>query len=278
MSTDITISEVTRLQHFLLDVWDWDQLHAIGHDLLIAHIVREPGDADLLDHSREADARLTEHLSTRYARATAEIDSTIAALPASELLEALLEQLHGQLLRLSDIEVSYREWYNRHSHPETHSFERTVNGVELTEQQVLEAERRHHARQREAWRCVADDLAFYLNKLANKVDRIRPTTSHVATDNHRQPQHRIRWKASTATYVHLAKELLLKGYLDMPALNGKEGDGNVTELFRRFGQCFIVKGRSGEELMPDELQRRFNGRPLAAAKAARLNLPEAEEM
>lgn len=277
MSTEKTISEITRLQHFLLDIWDWQQLQRIGHELIIAHIVREPGDADLLDHSRNAEAKLTEHLSQRYASAVSEIDRTIAELPASDLLEALLQQLQAHLVRLSNIEVSYREWYDRQTHPDITSFETAPSGQQRTEPQVLEAERKHHAEQREAWRCVADDLSFYLNKLASKLERIR-SASHAATDNHRQPQYRIRWKGSTATYVHLAKELLAKGYLDMPALNGKDGDGNVTELFRRLGQCFIVNGRSGEELHPDELQRRYNGRPLAAAKAARLNLPEADEM
>jgi hypothetical protein len=277
MSTDKTISEITRLQHFLFDVWDWQELHQIGRQLHVASMVHEPGDPDLFDHSRSADAQLTEHLSLRYARAANEIDRTIGFLPASDLLEALLEQLHAQLVRLSNIEVSYREWYDRTAHPDILDFERASDGSVRSEAQTRQAERDHHSLQREAWRCVADELSFFLTKLAAKVQRLR-NASLAQTDNHRQPTHRLHWRSSTAAYVHVAKELLLKGYVELPGLNGKEGDGNVTELFRRLSQAFVVHGRSGEELQPDELQRRFNGRPIATAKAARLDLPEAKDM
>lgn len=88
---------------------------------------------------------------------------------------------------------------------------------------------------------------------------------------------RLEWNCSTAVYVHIVKELLTKGYLILPGMNAKEGDGNITELFRRLSQSITVSGRGGE-LSPDELQRRFNGRALAQSKAERLTLPEAKDM
>ncbi len=93
-----------------------------------------------------------------------------------------------------------------------------------------------------------------------------------------QPLNRLEWNCSTAVYVHIVKELLNRGYLFLPGMNAKDNDGNITELFRRLSQSITVSGRDGTELSPDELQRRFNGRALAKAKADRLTLPEAEDM
>jgi hypothetical protein len=278
MNKDHTIAEITRLHHFLIDVWDWNTLHDIGYDLLTAHLVREPGDDVHRDWNRQADAQLTEHLASRYATAAAEIDRTIPLLPPSELLDALLEQLHAHLVKLSNIEVSFREWYDRNTHPDTDHFERDPAGRFIrSEAETREAERQHFTRQREAWRCVSDELAFYISKLAAKIDRVR-TADHSLTTPSSAPRQRIQWTPSTAAYVHLVKELLTKGYIHLPAQNGKDGEGNVTELFRRLAQAFHVTGRNDQEVTPEELQRRFNGRALANSKAAKLNLPEADEL
>ena len=89
---------------------------------------------------------------------------------------------------------------------------------------------------------------------------------------------RVKWDCSTAIYIHIVKELLSKRYITMPGMNGKSGEGNITELFRRLSFAFQITGKDGTELSPDELQRRFNGRPLADVKAARMNFPEADEI
>jgi hypothetical protein len=277
MEAATTISAITRLQHFLVDVWEWQQLHRIGLDLFTVQLIPSPGDTDHRDLSRSADVRLSTHLSACYATASAEIDKSVAALPHSDLLDAMLEQLHAQLVRLSNIEVSYKEWYDRTAHPDITDFERAPDGSERSEAQTRQAERDHHTLQRNAWRCVADELSFFLTKLAAKVERTR-SAMHTASST--TPAHgaRLQWTASTAAYVHLVKQLLAKGYLDIPTQNGKNGDGNITEVFRRLSHSIHLKGRNDSEIMPDELQRRFNGRPMAASKSARFDLPEAEEM
>lgn len=92
------------------------------------------------------------------------------------------------------------------------------------------------------------------------------------------PLHRIEWRASTAAFVHIVGELMRQGYIELPGMNAKGGDGNVTEMFRRLSQAIVVRGRGEKELSPEELQRRFQGRKLSDAKSARLSFPKVEEL
>lgn len=113
--------------------------------------------------------------------------------------------------------------------------------------------------------------------------RGRLKTLGIDPDDIKDPQStpkpdRIKWTCTTQAYIHIVKELVGKGYIELPGMNAKDGDGNVTEYLRRLSQAFIVNDRAGTELSKEELQRRWNGRRLSLAKANRLDFPEAKEL
>ena len=115
----------------------------------------------------------------------------------------------------------------------------------------------------------------HLTELQN---HIKGHSAHNAQDEP-QPLNRLEWTCSTEVYVHLVRELMQRGYITLPSMNGKLGEGNVTEVFRRLSQAFILSKRDGSELTAEALQRRYNGaKGLPDGKRAKLTLPEAEDV
>lgn len=270
MTNDELIAEVKALEIRLTDLWGWEDLGRIGHNLNMARDAMEPGNLDILADIRGLELQLETHLSTCYDLALGDIDRTLKALPPGPVLSAILERLQRSLRLIG--ERSFAEFLFRVEQPNPDHFD---NATGTRPQAEVERDYEQYVQfTRDAWSCIKPDLGDYLARVADYIG----AAAINELDTSPSVRNRIPWTCSTAVYVHIVKELLKRGYIAAPDMNGKEGEANITELFRRLSQAFIVTGKTGSELPPDELQRRFDGRPLAPAKALRLTFPEAKEV
>jgi hypothetical protein len=270
MTNDELTAEVKALEHRLTELWGWDELGRIGWNLNLARMDMEPGNDEIAEAIKGLELECETHLANCYSRALHELELTLKALPSGPVLNALLERLQGSLRLMA--EHSFRNYLEHVPQPEEHHFNNAIGT--RPQAQIEQAYEQHRLFTRDAWACIEKDLGDYLGRVTAYIA--------TATGNEQTPSptvpNRIPWTCSTAVYVHIVKELFHKGYIATPDMNGKEGEANITELFRRLSQAFIVTGKNGNELAPDELQRRFDGRQLAQAKAARLTFPEAKEV
>jgi hypothetical protein len=275
--------EITRtvegLHHYVIDVWDWDALQEIVKEYVGTVIDIDQGHRGELAAKRWITTKATDHLAAKYAVAIAEVDRVTDLLrkEPDTIGNALLDHVYSDLFTLRYASDCERQWSIRQVFDPSLGIQDDPTDEELEEyrnrppEPVWEEEFPDHDR---PWVFIAKHLAPFANKVAERIgERMRnldpaPTGPEL---------NRIEWRCSTAVYVHIVKELLKKGYIVMPGMNGKEGEGNITELFRRLSQAFILTNKKGD-ISTQELQRRYDGRALARSKAARLNFPEAKEI
>lgn len=273
MTNEQLVARFKELEHFVIDVWGWEELHRIGYKLNDLWLIQEPGYKEGIDYGRGLEVELETHLSVRYILAIEQIEKVVVEVGPSELAAAQFERLHTSVVRLLEEDAQFYLAYNAAPQPDVDALSLADDPTgALTQdriQQQIDSEKA-------AWRCVTKDVTFYLSKVADMLLR-RGFSTSLAPSDHGSLQ-RIKWTCTTQAYIHIAKELVGKGYLELPGMNAKDGDGNVTEFLRRLSQAFLVTGRDGKELDTAELQRRWNGRNLSGAKAARLDFPEAKEL
>ena len=276
MNSDELTTVVTDLEHYLFDVWKYDELFELGKLFQHLDIDKEPGDLKNREMMRQGQRDLTRSLSYSYELATLQVDEVLPGLPMGPVLDALLERLREHVMRLAQPNAGYFQWLERTWIPTTDE-DRTYSD-EFGE--IIPMGIPVYDDPREHWAYVDHSFQFYVTKVVERIDwyRQRKEVDREQTLAPAKNLNRTKWTCSTAVYVHIVKELLQKGYIAAPDMNGKVGEANITELFKRLSQSFIVTGRDGNELPPDELQRRFDGRKLADAKAARLTFPEAKEV
>lgn len=265
MNDEQLTAEVKALEQRLTELWGWGGLMRIGWNMNMLWLDHETGGM------HELDTELETLLATSYGSAIAEIDRVLPTLQQGPVLTALLERLQRRLRSIG--ERSFSCYLEREFDLVEGHFD---NATGTRPQAEVERDFELHQKlTREGWQCVERSLSEYLGKVSDHITAAIAGTTPVSTP----PLDRIRWTCTTQAYIHIVKELVGKGYIELPGMNAKDGDGNVTEFLRRLSQAFVVTGRkNGKELSPDELQRRWNGRPLETAKAARLSFPEAKEL
>jgi hypothetical protein len=93
-------------------------------------------------------------------------------------------------------------------------------------------------------------------------------------------EERLKWKVSTAAFVHIFNRMAALGYFDMPSKGGKKGDANTAQFARILLRAFEIEGRDGQPLAPERLRERLNGAgaQLADEKQAKFNFPETKEL
>lgn len=102
-----------------------------------------------------------------------------------------------------------------------------------------------------------------------------PTTGTTATQGNAD---RLKWKSSTAAFVHIFNTLAAGGYFDLPTKGGKGNDPNTAAFARMLLQAFDVPGKDGNPITSEVLRVRLaDGAPgqLAEAKAAKFQIPDA---
>lgn len=102
-----------------------------------------------------------------------------------------------------------------------------------------------------------------------------PTTGTTATQG---TTDRLKWKSSTAAFVHIFNTLAAGGYFDLPTKGGKGNDPNTAAFARMLLQAFDVPGKDGNPITSEVLRVRLSdGAPgqLAEAKAAKFQIPDA---
>lgn len=278
---------ILDLEHSLTNVWPWQRLFELGRTW--------DSDADI-QAVRAWDREVQLTLVRCHSQALELVDARLAGIERGPLLDVLLERLCERILNVTGkgsfvmfqhyVEES---WPYRFVEPDWAKppYTRDPNqpNDNLTDDQInieIDDYLRNYtvwSQIREGvWGRISNDLAYYGSKVADYIRRDLTAEVKRADFTADASLNRIQWNCSTAVYVHIVKELVEKNYIVPSGMNGKEGEMNITELFRRLSQAIIVLGKEGHELPPDELQRRWDGRQLALAKRARLTLPEAKEV
>lgn len=273
MNDEQLTAEVKALELYLTDVWRWNDLARVGWNMNVLFLCREPGDRDQLEAEQGLDTELETLLVTSYGRAIAEIDRVLPTLPQGPVLTALLERLQSRVRAIGGHSFSYyieREPQVNEGHFENETGTRPQAEVE----QAFEL---HQQFTRDAWQCVESSLSEYLGRVADHIAAASARTMSEAPPTS-QPLNRLKWECSQEVYVHLVRELMQRGYITLPGMNGKLGEGNVTEVFRRLSQAFILSKRDRTEMTAEALQRRYNDDKLPDHRRALLTLPEAKDV
>lgn len=126
------------------------------------------------------------------------------------------------------------------------------------------------------------NAVFRTNELrAEVVKRLKRIAANVATTGTTATQgttDRLKWKSSTAAFVHIFNTLAAGGYFDLPTKGGKGNDPNTAAFARMLLQAFDVPGKDGNPITSEVLRVRLaDGAPgqLAEAKAAKFQIPDA---
>lgn len=265
MTRDATTKAVKDLEQYLLEVWDMEQVFRIAHTMNeLGRGVQVGRGPDEIRY-RELAEQLEQHLFAKYRMAVAEVERVLAEVLPDDACDVLLEKLVTAIQRPINVNSNELGWLAMVQGP-FDMYGKLDRRSWKDDYSLKWAE--------SLWAIVQGDISFYIGKIARLIETRATGTAPASPPT----LNRIPWTCSTAAYVHIVKELLQRGYIAAPDMNGKEGEANITELFRRLSQAFIVTGSKGSELPPDELQRRFDGRAIAQAKALRLTFPEAKEV
>lgn len=92
---------------------------------------------------------------------------------------------------------------------------------------------------------------------------------------------RLKWKSSTAAFVHIFNTLAKEGYFDLPTKGGKGNDRNTAAFARMLLQAFDVPGKDGTPITSEVLRVRLaDGAPgqLAETKADKFTIPPKGEL
>lgn len=81
-----------------------------------------------------------------------------------------------------------------------------------------------------------------------------PTTGTTATQG---TTDRLKWKSSTAAFVHIFNTLAAGGYFDLPTKGGKGNDPNTAAFARMLLQAFDVPGKDGNPITSEVLRVRL---------------------
>lgn len=129
-----------------------------------------------------------------------------------------------------------------------------------------------------AFQRIREQLNTLLDEIADEhLSQPDPmaTTGTTATQG---TTDRLKWKSSTAAFVHIFNTLAAGGYFDLPTKGGKGNDPNTAAFARMLLQAFDVPGKDGNPITSEMLRVRLADRApgqLAEAKAAKFQIPDA---
>ena len=273
------------LNYYLIDVWDWNALNDISREYhgTVDDIVSER--TGRLESMRNIQTKVREHLAEKYVDAIGEVEKVLDLMRdvPDQMAAIMLKEVQKDLRRLGTGDECERQW----SEPqpfEPYQPDNPWGDDDITDEQLEEYQNRTPAEwddffpdYEEPWVFIAKELAPFAEKVANRMEE----------HGGQVPEHttvpdllRIKWISDTAVFVHLVNELVNKGYIELPGRNGKEGEGNETELIRRLLQAFELIGKkTGKPLTVEKLRQRYQSpRKLAFTKELRIELPNAKKL
>jgi len=279
---------IDNLNHYLIDVWDWNALNDIRREYVRTVFDIDNQRRGELESKRDISANVREHLIAKYAKAVDEADRVTALLRdvPSHIAEVLLEKVQKDLRRLGTGRECERQRTDHLPFEPDLGFQDDPTPEELEEYRNRPPEPEWHEEypdHSEPWEFIASELGPFAERVA---DRIRDHRGH-ADEKGTVPEQetdpellRIKWIPTTAVFIHLVEELVKKEYIEVPGRNSKEGEGNETELIRRLLQAFVIIGsKTGKPLTVEGLRQRFQSeRKVAYTTGLRIELPYASEL
>lgn len=238
MDNEQLTAKVKDLEHFLSEVWDWEDLHHIGWEINDLWNFRDQGDPDHLQIERDLNTKLELHLSTRYGLAVGEMDQVLPQLPRGEVLDALLERLRRRMQDLGDPDNSFRHFLDRVQQPDVGAFE---NETGTRPQAETERDYKEHVdRTRNAWACVSGDLSEYLGRVAYRVvqHRFGKVNTYSQEASEVTSQDRIIWNDTAGRLALLFETLRDRKYITLPQYGGAD---NYAAMGRMLHAVFDVR-------------------------------------
>lgn len=251
------VQELSRiadgLKHFVLDVWDWEELRKIGKEWQEIMTYADRGYADPVFHQRKMSAKLNEHLIAKTAECVTRIDGDLLQL--SEVPEPLssivLEMVKNNLRQLSNAKfcqeqsVAHLPFVFR---DETED-DITQEQIDAYEKEMQEGnpwydvEEENH----DPWEFISRDLGQYAERIAQHIELKRGTTDNSNPRENSAEMVRPVWNGNAAELAYLLTELIEAGYLVPPPKGGRSGkDGNRAAVAAAVYSAFDIRKGDGE--------------------------------
>lgn len=211
MTNDELTAAVTDLEHYLFDIWKYDELHEIGRLFFHLYLDREPGDAQQRQLARDGNAELQRILANSYQCALLQVDEVVPGLGEGPVVDALLEKLRDTVALLASPEGAYFEWLERTWQPpiedDRFAHEDADSGGLILRSPPNDP-RKHFS-------YVSKDFAFYVNKVVAHIDRHR-IRNEGDPDTVTGQVERIRWNDTASRLAYLFHELEAAKYITPP--------------------------------------------------------------
>jgi hypothetical protein len=234
MTNEELTAEVAQLEHFLFDVWRWDDLYAIAQDRQGLALSLEPYEPGYRTEANAIAAQLNALLSDRLAAAIAEADNVLSTLPAGPVRAALVAGLLDRQRGLQQPRACWRQWTEQDPH-------------RYAEQQEAE-EHEGVPTPADAWAGIEGDVHRYVAQLVAHIE------GHNAEVEQAGPQlDRARWTGTASELAYLLTELVEAEHLVPPARGRKKGkDGNRAAIAEAIYRAFDIRDRdTGEPVTLD---------------------------
>jgi len=242
MTNDELTAAVTDLEHYLFDIWKYDELHEIGRLFFHLNLDREPGDAQQRQLARDGSAELQRLLANSYQCALIEIDEVVPGLGEGPVVAALLEKLSETVALLAHPQGAYLQWLERTWQPPSED-DRFASEDADSGGLILRSPPNDP---REHFSYVSKDFAFYVNKVVTHIDQYR-TRKEGDPDTVTGQVERIRWNDTAALLGYLFNELARNEYITPPQRkeNG-ELKPNWAAVARTLHATFDIRKEKGE--------------------------------
>jgi hypothetical protein len=248
MNTDELTAAVTDLEHYLFDIWKYEDLREIGTLFQHLELDSEPGDARQRQLAREGSAELQRLLANSYQCALLEIDEVLPGLGGGPVVDALLEKLRDTVALLAR-DGAYFQWLERTWQPPIEEDQFAHEDAD-SDGLILRSPPNDP---REHFGYVSRDFAFYVNKVVEHLDRYRQR-KEVDTDPTLEPAQnpeRIRWIGSAALFGQFFHELAAAGRIIPPQ---RAGGHNWTAVARTLYAAFDIRKGQGEPVKYSSLE------------------------
>jgi hypothetical protein len=248
MTNEELTAEVAQLEHFLFDVWRWDDLLPIA-DQLDADAACPVEGWDNNAEVRKLRQQLDAILLPCYDAAIDKVNDTLSRLDPGPLRSAALGRIVARLKDLQQPGGCYEYW-NR-----LHYFKKRT-GTQY-EQDL-----------REVWAAAEQDIGHYVGLLVAHIEGHSAEVEQAGP----LPLDRPGWTGSAAELAYLLTELVEAEHLIPPARGRKKGkDGNRAAIAEAIYRAFDIRDRdTGEPVTLDYFKSLL--RPNSPDRGAHTNL------
>jgi len=212
------------LNHYLIDVWDWNALKDISGEYCgtVDDIVSER--TGRLESMRNTQTKVREHLAEKYADAIGEVEKVLDLMRdvPDQMAAIMLKEVQKDLRRLGTGDECERQW-SEHQPFEPYQPDNPWGDDDITDEQLEEYQNRTPAEwddffpdYDEPWVFIAKELAPFAEKVAQRIGEHSKAMPDEGNTNSVVDGERIVWKESAAILAYLIHELASANYIIPP--------------------------------------------------------------